>query len=79
MRSLSCKDIGCKNDEYVSLGQTDQEAIDGMLEYLKKTHPQMIKKNPGLEKIMRRNLKKVPDNDEQKFGKKEEGIELNGE
>jgi len=50
-----------------------------MMKYLKKNYPQMIEKNSDLEKQMRRNLKKIPDRDEQKFGKTEEGIGLNGE
>jgi predicted small metal-binding protein len=79
MRSISCKDIGCKDDNYVSLGETDQEVIDGMFGHIKKNHPRMLEKISDLEKKMRQNIKKVPDQDKQKFGKPEEGIELNGE
>ena len=79
MRSLSCKDIGCKNDDYISFGQTDQETIDGMMKYLDKKHPRMLRNVSELQIKMRRNLKKVPDRENQKIGKSEEGIELNGE
>ena len=64
MKTLSCKDMGMENDDFVAKGATEEELMEKMKAHIKETHPEMMEGKSEEEMTKMKEMMKMKIKDE---------------